>query len=212
MIGLLLKDIYALRSYMVKQFSLLLVMYCVIAWSMRTMTLMVPMLIMALMLALISSFSLDDASHWNSYALTLPVHGREIVGEKYLLFLGGTIGGGIVFALLATLLDSVTFHEGAAAIWGSAGAILLIYCPICVVCLPLFIKFGAEKARIWMTLIFLLPFVLIMGGSSFLKEQNITLPSADRFFKWGLFALVVIVVLCYISYRISIKLFESKEY
>ncbi len=86
MTGLMLKDMYSLRTYFLKQLALMTVLYLAISVGlMKNFSFLSPMLTMSVVMMLISSFSVDEASRWDSYALTLPVTPRAIVGAKYLL-------------------------------------------------------------------------------------------------------------------------------
>lgn len=84
MTGLMLKDMYSLRTYFLKQLALMTVLYLAISVGlMKNFSFLSPMLTMSVVMMLISSFSVDEASSWDSYALTLPRHapghrGREI--------------------------------------------------------------------------------------------------------------------------------------
>lgn len=216
MIGLLLKDFYSLRSFLLKQLSLLFIVYICVGIAMKSMAFLAPMLLMSVLISVISSFSIDESSQFYSFALTLPLSSRDIVGARYLLFFGVVLGGGVVSGLICTLIDMVTFHQGAAAIWGSVLAIMLMYAPICCICLPLFFKLGAEKGRIWMMFSFMVPFFLVIGGASWLKESAIPMPTEAQIAQW-IWVLLAAGIVCvalfiFISYRICVKLFESKEF
>ena len=89
MTGLILKDIYSLRSYFVKQILLMALIYLLISVTMiQSFAFFGPMMVMSVMMMLISSFSFDETAKWDTYALTLPLSPRSIVGAKYLLMIG----------------------------------------------------------------------------------------------------------------------------
>ena len=109
MTGLMLKDMYSLRTYFLKQLALMTVLYLAISVGlMKNFSFLSPMLTMSVVMMLISSFSVDEASSWDSYALTLPVTPRAIVGAKYLLFYGALLGTGVIASVLCGVLDSFT--------------------------------------------------------------------------------------------------------
>lgn len=113
MIGLMLKDMYSLRTYFLKQLALMTVLYLAISVGlMKNFSFLSPMLTMSVVMMLISSFSVDEASSWDSYALTLPVTPRAIVGAKYLLFYGALLGTGVIASVLCGVLDSFTYRNG----------------------------------------------------------------------------------------------------
>ena len=79
MTGLMLKDMYSLRTYFLKQLALMTVLYLAISVGlMKNFSFLSPMLTMSVVMMLISSFSVDEASSWDSYALTLPVTPRAL--------------------------------------------------------------------------------------------------------------------------------------
>ena len=171
MTGLMLKDMYSLRTYFLKQLALMTVLYLAISVGlMKNFSFLSPMLTMSVVMMLISSFSVDEASSWDSYALTLPVTPRAIVGAKYLLFYGALLGTGVIASVLCGVLDSFTYRNGFLEIAASTGGVIVVYMLVTVFMLPLFFKLGAEKARVAMTLCFILPFLLIVWGFSWLGD------------------------------------------
>ena len=78
--------------------------------------------------------------------------------------------------------------------------------------LPLFFKLGAEKARVAMTLCFILPFLLIVWGFSWLGDGAAAFVES---LLWPMIATVgglILVLLCAASFFVSVKFYESKEY
>ena len=128
MTGLMLKDMYSLRTYFLKQLALMTVLYLAISVGlMKNFSFLSPMLTMSVVMMLISSFSVDEASRWDSYALTLPVTPRAIVGAKYLLFYGALLGTGVIASVLCGVLDSFTYRNGFLEIAASTGGVIVVY-------------------------------------------------------------------------------------
>ena len=212
MIGLVLKDYYNLRSYLLKQAGLMIVIYGIVGFSMKSMSFVAPMVIMSVGMMVVSSFSVDEAGHWDSYALTLPISSEDIVRGKYLLFLGSVTVSALVAGTVAIVIDSFTFHEGVLSIVAASGASALIYLLMCSVTLPIFFKIGVEKARMWMTLCFMIPFFIITFGAQYLAAKQIPMPSAGQIKLLILAAVIVIILLCYVSYLLSLKFHKAKEF
>ena len=213
MTGLMLKDLYSLRTYFLKQLGLMTVLYLVLSVAvMKSFAFMAPMLTMSVILMLISSFNVDEASKWDSYALTLPITPKSIVGARYLLFYGALIGTGVLLTAVCALLDSFTFHEGLLSIAAATGAIVALYTLMAAFVLPLFFKLGAEKARVAMTLCFIAPFLAVVWGASYLETGA---PAFLESVSWEAAAVIgalVLVLLCVGSYLLSVKFYENKEY
>ena len=77
--GLILKDWYGLRSYLVRQMGLVLAMYVVLGFAMKTMSMLPSMMVMVTMMGMLSAFSLDDMCHWNGYACTMNITARQLL-------------------------------------------------------------------------------------------------------------------------------------
>lgn len=93
-----------------------------------------------------ATINFDDASHWDTYARTLPVTPGQLIGCKYLL--GGliTLAGSICAAaglLLAN--DGLHIPDDAAGIAAVAAVSLLLF----AINTPLAYRFGAVRARSW---------------------------------------------------------------
>ncbi|MDO5603385.1 MAG: ABC-2 transporter permease [Oscillospiraceae bacterium] len=211
MTGLLLKDYYSLRGYLFRQIALLSLLYVVIAVVLKSVALLTPMMIMGITMTLMISFSVDEASKWDGYAHTLPVSVNMLVGEKYILFYGVLIGGAAVVGALCCLLDVLFFHEGVLPILLSTGACVLLYLFVSALLLPVFFKYGVEKGRMLTTLVFLIPFFIMVWGGPFLMQTGGDLASLP----WMAIITAVVAtvaVFCAISFFISIKLYKNKEF
>ena len=217
--GLILKDFYSIRGYLIRQIGLLLVIYLIIGVAMKTMSMLPAMLMLGVTMSLISIFSLDESSRWNAYALTLPITPRDLVISKYLIYYGGMYAVGLLASLFSAAVDTVLFHNGEDAvenlILGVSGglAILIIYSLVISVDIPLYLKLGIEKSRIPTTLTFLVPFVAIFPTVSYWGPwlANMDWSSVN----WPvviLIALASLAVIVLVSCRVSIRIMEQKEY
>ncbi len=160
-----------------------------------------------------------ESSHWNAYALTLPITPRDLVISKYLIYYGGMYVVGLLASLFSAALDALLFSGGEDAMenlmMGAGGglAILVIYSLIIAVDIPLYLKLGTEKSRIPSTLTFLVPFVAIFPTVSYWGPwlENLDYSSVN----WPLAALIALVFILVIiigSCVVSIRIMEKKEY
>ncbi len=218
-LGLMLKDFYAIRGYLIRQLVLLLVVYLIIGIGLQTMSMLPSMLLLGVTMSLISIFSLDESSHWNAYALTLPITPRDLVISKYLMYYGGMYVVGLLASLFSAALDVLLFSGAEDAmeslIMGVGGglAILIIYSLVIAVDIPLYLKLGTEKSRIPTTLTFLVPFVAIFPTVSYWGPWLANLDY--RSVNWPLVALIALVFILLIivgSCIVSIRIMEKKEY
>ena len=171
----------------------------------------------------LSTFSYDEISKSNKYLLTLPTNKKEIVKEKFILAIGATILGGILGLLLTIIVINVMnyvrpenminidYESLITTTIGGMWGISLIQ----AIQIPSIYKWGAEKGRIQM---FILLFLLILAilGIAFLimkTNLNINLEMIESFMnKFGIALLILaMVVMFFISYKISYKIYKNKE-
>lgn len=162
----------------------------------------------------LSLMSLDEKCKWNPYALTLPISKTELVGSKYLFSLFGCAG---------YLLLSVIVNIASGAIRGgmpSASSIAISFLVFCLslilsfVYIPIIIRFGAEKARYLCTIASIVCFVVLIpllgiGGVPWLAPGD---KGSLPLLLLVLGALLLCVIIFFITYSISKKQMEKLEY
>lgn len=207
--GLLLKDILGMKSFF--KFFLIVVVICTaisigagrgdfsagIATS-------VSVFIGGMMG--FTSFAYDTAYGWDQYVLTLPYTKKQIVLAKYVFSLLITgIGAGI--GLVANLIIA-----GVGASQGDAYADTVIALLLCMVVMfislmiPLMFRYGVEKARIIVIIIFIVPFMLLalLGGQNGADGMQKTI---EMILPWMPFAAAAALV---VSWFCSVRIYERK--
>lgn len=215
MAGLILKDLYSMRSYFLKQIGLMALMYLLISgFVIRSIAFFAPMMVMSVMMMLISSFSFDETAKWDAYALTLPLSPRSIVGARFLLMVGMLLGSSVVIGALCCAVDAFTFRDGAVEIIASTAGVAVSYLLVSLIVMPLFYKLGVEKARVAMILCFIAPFMLIIWLAEYLKNSGfdpvvfftgVPLPALAAA------GVGLLAALCAGSYLLSVKFYAEKE-
>lgn len=209
--GLALKDFLVLKKYC-RNLLFVCVFYIIWGYFMDNMSIIGGMMTLVFSMMVITSFAYDDAAKWEAYALTLPVSRRDLINGKYLLSLCLILAGALFsFAMTAVIVfikhDPLSFD-------------LILSCLIIVAIsvlfqsfsIPMIVKLGAEKARIAMLPIFILPSLLIFG----IIKLNPTMPSEEIlhflevFLPWLIGC--VILLLYVISYFVSVRFIEKKEF
>ena len=162
----------------------------------------------------VSTISYDEYDNGYPFLLTLPITKRTYVAGKYLFCLaGGLIGWAIAVAiylccslikgnslLISDLLETLAF--------------IPVFGLITVIMIPLQLKYGAEKSRIA---------IAVVGGGAWALGYLFMryLPDIGEIlaFLSGLsdvtmmvFLLVLFLAVLAISYRISLRIMEKKEY
>ena len=171
----------------------------------------------------LSTFSYDEISKSNRYILTLPTSRKEIVKEKFILAIGSTTLGGILGLLLTIIVINVMNYlrpeniinidyesliiTTIGGMWGTA--------LIQSIQIPSIYKWGAEKGRIQMFILLFVLIVIVFGIAFLLMKANfnINVEMIESFMnKYGLILLAfLMIIMYYISYRISYKIYKNKE-
>lgn len=174
-----------------------------------------------------STISMDENSHWDAYARTLPVSARQLVSVKYLLTLLLTAVS-IPLGLLLILLipdPKPSLMETASGMI-SAAAVTLLYLSFVM---PLSYRFGAAKARSWVSITIFLVFFGPVAFLALMKDdennpgvqalrsldhvvENAFL-SEEQLVLLVLAGLLGIALVCLlISWAISIRIYAKKNY
>ncbi len=219
---LIKKDLYNLASY--KSSLIIMVLFCGIAIIGTKAINFAPIIICTIvgMIAL-STFSYDEISKSNKYLLTLPTNKKEIVKEKFILAIGATIFGGILGLLLTIIVINVMnyvrpenminidYESLITTTIGGMWGISLIH----AIQIPSIYKWGAEKGRIQMFILFFAIIAIVVGIGFLIAKANFNIDMEilkDFINKFGLIFLVVLmIVMYYVSYKISYKIYKNKE-
>lgn len=211
MSGLILKDLLNLKSY-----SKIIVLFVVIFgavsfYSGSNANFFANFFLMFFLMLTITTFSYDSSSKWELYAMSFPVGRKRIVLSKYVLALILTLAGFLVSALLTllTCLGQRSWEglaaQGLSALLVASGGLITLS-----VVMPLVFRFGAEKSRFLMMLIFIIPWIGLSVFSQ-LQIDPMTIDMEQMF--WWIMALapVAAVVMLIISYLISCAIYERKD-
>lgn len=220
--GLLKKDLYNLSTY--KASLIIVILFCGIAIIGTEAVTFGPVIICSIIgMISLSTFSYDEISKSNKYILTLPTSRKEIVKEKFILAIGSTILGGILGLLLTIIVINVMNYlrpeniinidyesliiTTIGGMWGTS--------LIQSIQIPSIYKWGAEKGRIQMFILLFVLIVIVLGIAFLLMKANfyINVEMIESFMnKYGLILLAFfMIIMYYISYRISYKIYKKKE-
>ena len=220
--GLIKKDLLNLSSYKI---SLLVMLVCVFAIGSagEEMCRYIP-IVMTTMLGMIalSTFSYDELAKSDEYVLSLPVNKKEIVLEKYILVISMALIGGIIGFIITPIFTNIlnnvrpenNIHiDYNSLIFTTMGGIFGISL-ILAIQIPSIYKWGAEKGRIQMFILFFIIILLALGIAYIVTNLgiNINEEAINSFFqRFGILIVVCLLILMYyISYRISYKIFRNK--
>lgn len=212
--GLLMKDLCSISNYK-RQYALLLVFMSVWSVLSKSVSLLTMYFILLSGMMVLSIMSMDEAVHFNRYALTMPVSVKTLVKEKYVLVCI-CIGIGSLLAFLVELITMATpWYEGVDA-WVMIECLSAFFLIAYTVTLPFIFKYGVEKARYIYIAIMIAMAMLIFGTVYLTKDTTVMLfdngnPLSDILVLTGIL-LVLDVASVVISYHVSLKMVKKKEW
>ncbi len=207
--GLFIKDILVL-SKQLRIIGILLLFYFVMGVAVGTSMISAfsfGILLCSIMIV-VSSFAYDDQAKWTDYCRALPISANKVVLSKYLLVLMFTALG-IVVALILQVFTAVVAKQPANIMENLVS--LLTFCLAALlltsILIPFVVWLGAEKARVIMMAIIMLPTIGIMLFSDDIDTLLPLLSEPGVLLK--LLAVNVTVVMVF-SYFISVVIYKKK--
>ncbi len=157
-----------------------------------------------------TSFAYDNSSTWDNYVLALPYSRKQIVLSKYIFSLL-TLGTGVGLGIAVNLILAATWIANAGwQTWAFAG---IIFCGVAFfisIVIPLIYRFGVEKSRLIVLLIFMAPFFITVGIAN-VQDAGISVHPEQVF---GLLIKILPVIAAaalVLSYFISVRIYTKKE-
>ena len=210
MLGLIKKDLLLIKANL-KSMIIIFVIYIMLAFQGTfDVTFIIP--IIGIML-FISTFSYDDFNNWNSYAVTLPNGRKNVVRAKYIV----SIILMIILAVVAFFIgigisyiktNSINLDEIISSLMGTMLSSVIIISLL----YPIVFKFGATNGRI---ILFAVVFGIAGIGTLIARFIDMA-PIINIINKLDNYLLIVIpiiyIILLGISYLISSKIYQNKEF
>ena len=207
MLGLIKKDFLIIKGNL-KLIIVMLFVFLVMAIQGDFDISFIPPFIVVMLF--MSTFSYDEYNKWDSYAITLPNGRKNIVKSKYIASLILIMLAVIVTILLNCLIgiinNNFVIDKFISSLIGGAFATILIQS----IMYPLIFKYGIEKGRIGL---FVLSFVIIGILKLFSGVINIPKNITVLFNNyWFIVVPIILIVMLFISYKISEKIYLKKEF
>ena len=165
---------------------------------------------------MVSTFAYDEQMQWDAYAITMPNARKNVVKSKYITTLILILTGMVVsfiLVVISLIIKKNTFSilESMMVILGMGSGALIM--PI--VMYPLFYRFGVEKSRMSLFIIFLL-LVAILGmiPNNTIDTTKTTIdPSIMPALAYVILSLpIVLIIGLFVSYKISEFIYMRKEF
>ena len=210
MLGLIKKDFLLIKANL-RSMMIVFIVYLILTFQGTfDVTFIVP--IIGIML-FISTFSYDDFNNWNSYAVTLPDGRRNVVRAKYIASIILTvILGAVALAISAGISYTKTNNINVDEIMSSLMETMLSSVIIISLLYPIVFKFGATNGRI---ILFAVVFGIAGIGALIAQFVDTTpiINMINRLDSYSLIAIPIIsAILLGISYLISNKIYQNKEF
>ena len=216
--GLLIKDFKLLKGQ--KQFftSVLIVMTVFLMTS-NNLSFVISYITVMMGMLTLTTISYDEHENGMGYLFTLPVSRKGYVREKYLFGIMTTLPVLAVVSAIAFLVSGIRHIDFSVEEWGGAimGSMLIVTMMLSLL-IPIELKFGAERSRIAMTLVFGGAFAvvyIVAKASEFLgidwKIWLDRLNGLDLPVVWGAFAVICGGALA-ISYLFSLRFLMRREF
>lgn len=210
MLGLIKKDLLMIKSN-IKILIILLFVYGFMAIEGEIdLSFLIPFISVMIMM---STFSYDTFNKWDAYAVTLPKGRKNSVKAKYLATLLLIFTSTMIITILSLVISyirtkDIMLMDNLSLMLGSLFATVLIQSFM----YPTIYKFGVEKARIG---IFVVVFAVVMISgllSHYINTESLkkVLSFMDNYFIIILPVLMILMI--YISYKISERIFLKKEF
>lgn len=204
--GLIKKDILNLKKY---GWSVLMItaLYVVFSLTLKDPEFMGGMVVLMFSMIAVTSFSYDNVSGWDKYVITMPVSRRAVVKSKYILALMLSLLGAALPAIIGIVMGLINqAADIAKQLVISAGLLGIGILFLCIM-LPLIFKFGVDKSRIIVLVVFAIPFAAAFA----LNQTGITLPTQDQFMRILAYSPLMLAALLAFSYFLSCYFYSEKE-
>lgn len=221
--GLLKKDLLNLASYKQSLFIIIAFLAIFSAFNKGMLQFMPIAISTAMGMIVLSTFNYDEIAKADNFILSFPTNRKEVVKEKYILVISSMILGGIIGIILTIAVNyiirliipgfQVVIEYDSLIVTTLSGmfGITLIE----AIQIPSIYKWGAEKGRIQMFILVFLVVIIVVGGVFLFShlELGIDIETINNFLSnYGLIILIVATILMlYISYKVSCKIYCNKS-
>lgn len=215
--GLIYKDLQTIKGYKNSLLILLLVFVGVSFVDDGYLNMLMFMIPFMVIMMSINTFSYDEYTLWDSYALTMPLNRKDIVRSKYvlafILIAIGVVLGGAVPLLISYVNNGVGNLEN---MLSSLGGTMFGIALVVALTIPFIYKFGADKARIYMMIsvallaLGVVGIVYLLNNTFDVGVMMTTLYNVIN--SYGLIIAIVALIGAFeLSYKISCNIYEKKE-
>ncbi len=208
--GLLLKDLALVKAQMRSAIIIFAVVIFMLVAGQDTSFVIMYANIIFMMFGL-STISYDAFDNGEAFLFTLPITKKLYVKEKYVFSLASLLFGFLLSLVLLLIIKGVDSSEISFALGYMLGGTVFLS-----IMLPVDLKFGPEKARVAMIAVMIIIAASVYAIVGIARKLNmeeyfgelahIGVPSILTFLG------IVSVVILFISYKISCRIMDKKEF
>lgn len=214
MSGLILQDLFAMKK-VIKTYVGILLFYIILGVMNNQVSQFSAFFVFFSIFLSVSAFSYREKNKWDMNAAIMPIARNEMVKATYFMSYGFLLVA-VVCVLGLNVVDMIGKNmtsDERMQIFGVTGGIVFSGIGYVAIMLPILFKFGVEKGRLFVTACFMIPFVVVM----FVTKSGMDLERIERFIAQRADLLPVVlgtvaVLVSVLSYYISVKIYDKKEF
>ena len=167
----------------------------------------------------VGTISYDEFDNGFAFLMTLPFDRKTYVSEKYLFSLlmeaGSWCAGAIIYCIGSLVRGSGVNPLGELPMLLSLIPVLFLSVSVFI---PLQLRYGSEKSRVALFLVFGLMALLVFGAKQFMSGREQTLAGLEASLDALPPAVVLLIltavcgILSFVSYLCSVRIMEKKEF
>jgi len=215
--ALILKDLYNI-SHNAKQMLVILIFFavCFIPSSGVYGYAVAACFLCSMMI--VTTFSFDQMSHWEKYALILPITKKDYIKGKFVVTAIFTSVGAVFALILGTVTIPFLHKNNVLEAFLSIGIGMYIGLIFGFLSIMFVIKFGVENARTITMLVVAVPVVLITLIVLGVKKMGVKISDVERISGtvpiavWIFLIFAIFFFIFAISYKMSLYWFSKKEW
>lgn len=215
--GLILKDLLTLKNQM-RNIMIIIIGFIILSIMMENYFYIAFIIPFYIVMLVISTFSYDELNNANTYIVALPYNRKTIVKARYYLSLMSIITSLLIGAILSLVTPLLNPDMDFMSTFASSVATIIGVILVISLLMPCFYKFGVQKGRVIlfiaiMAVSFLIGIILSLFENSTLKiaEFFSALENTNYVILIAGTILIILLIL-YISYLFSCKIFKNKEF
>ena len=215
--GLILKDLLILKNQM-RNILIVILGFIILSIWMENYFYIAFIIPFYIIMLVISTFSYDDLNNSNTYIVALPYDRKTIVKARYVLSLISIITAFLIGLILSLVIPMFNSDMDFMSTFASCTATILSVILVIALLMPFFYKFGVQKGR-------MILFIAIMGISlligiilSLFENSNLKIAQffsnlqQMNYIMLIAIAIIIMLLILYISYVFSCKIYKNKEF